>query len=416
MKTTSLGLMALTLVSPLGTYAHDGHAHGGQKEWVKQPYYVDTYVPENAELVIVKDLTIRVLNAPTHLKTHTHAWTTWDPSTPRWDLKPTHPACLKRCVLEVIPLTVTRTIPGATEPAGSTTEDPVASTTEAPVASTTEEPVASTTEEPVASTTEEPVASTTEEPVASTTEEPVASTTEEPPSEPTCTVKIKKNCALAGLTYQGFDAKDRANTGGGIFDAAYFNGNTKDLEYTGIADNINFEVHDEVLRFPGQGDQRLHLEALVFEGYFLAPDQGTYIFKVGHRIDDWGFIWTGDVALGSWGNDNYEAIGEYARSDRSPRSFPLQGGCPLAITVLYANSGSGDAINEIQVTKPDGTVLTDTSGLFVPRSCRKVGRNTVEDTVNDNVGGGIRGNNGNNNNVGVGIRGGRNQDSVSFTA
>lgn len=103
--------------------------------------------------------------------------------------------------------------------------------------------------------------------------------------------------------------------------------------------------------------------ALVFHGYFIASDAGTYSFDTPIGIDDEWFMWHGDTALSGWNRNNFDAHAIWEQSSSYKVTLPK--GYILPVTFLWANTGGPGHIN-LQVTLPSGTVKTDTTGLFTP--------------------------------------------------
>ncbi|KAL1889665.1 hypothetical protein Sste5346_008784 [Sporothrix stenoceras] len=108
--------------------------------------------------------------------------------------------------------------------------------------------------------------------------------------------------------------------------------------------------------------------ALLFQGFFVARQSGTYYLSTsGDYIDNYGYLWTGDVSYSTWSDSNaaFKASrtgdGYYGGST----SLSLNEGDAIPIAWLFANGG-GAAQSYFVVTSPDGTSTTDTTGFLVP--------------------------------------------------
>jgi hypothetical protein len=117
---------------------------------------------------------------------------------------------------------------------------------------------------------------------------------------------------------------------------------------------------------PGQSNSELcDVIGVVFQGFFVVPTTGSFTFAT-PRVDDMWYIWHGDTALSGWNGTNYDAAAKRSGASSS-YTMTLSKGYILPVTFLWTNNGGPGYIN-FQVTFPNGTIVTDTTGLFTPPS------------------------------------------------
>ena len=144
------------------------------------------------------------------------------------------------------------------------------------------------------------------------------------------------------------------------FDPSHFNSYGNSLITCGIAVNVDFDSagDDGYGTLPGQDSQtELTTIAVVFQGYFLAPQSGNYVFEA--NCDDFGYIWIQSAAFTDWADENYILGG--ATSVSLPVFF--QEGDSIPITILYANFG-GDASSRFTVILPDEMSVDGSTDYF----------------------------------------------------
>lgn len=105
------------------------------------------------------------------------------------------------------------------------------------------------------------------------------------------------------------------------------------------------------------------------QGYFIASEAGTYTFSSSSaNVDNWNYVWAGDVAYSAWDDSNVL----YAASRTGPGPYIngsgtviLDAGDAIPMTFLWANGG-GVGRSDVEITTPDGTTYTDSTGFFTP--------------------------------------------------
>lgn len=108
--------------------------------------------------------------------------------------------------------------------------------------------------------------------------------------------------------------------------------------------------------------------AILFQGAFRAQMPGNYTFETrGGVIQDWGYLWLGEAALGNaWDDSNttYQAkkVGT-APGVGGLVTLTLNSGDVVPFTYLWANGG-GSAASEVYLRIPSGRLLDDARGYF----------------------------------------------------
>ncbi|CAK7235793.1 hypothetical protein SCUCBS95973_009388 [Sporothrix curviconia] len=108
--------------------------------------------------------------------------------------------------------------------------------------------------------------------------------------------------------------------------------------------------------------------ALLFQGFFVARQTGTYtLSSSGDYIDNYGYLWTGDVAYSTWDDSNtaFQASRTGAGYYGGSVAVTLNEGDAIPIAWLWANGG-GVGQSWFVVSSPDGSSTTDTTGFLVP--------------------------------------------------
>ena len=150
-------------------------------------------------------------------------------------------------------------------------------------------------------------------------------------------------------------------------DPAQYNGNSS-FQIGGIAEDINFVSSfygDEI--FPGQTQTTNVAKpayAVVYQGYFLAPDTASYTLTSPESTDDFAYIWTGDKAKSTWSNTNYDAESQLNTYPGSI-TFPLTRGEEIPVTIVWVNAANAGGLNISISNSATGLTVNDTTGYFV---------------------------------------------------
>lgn len=113
-------------------------------------------------------------------------------------------------------------------------------------------------------------------------------------------------------------------------------------------------------RLPGQNTtypSDLSDIAVLMQGYFILPDDGTYSFSA--SFDDFGLLWLGQTAFDPWKTSSNGMV-----TIDGPGNRNLTKGTMLPMTALWANAG-GPGYFTLNVTLPNGTLLTNWSESLV---------------------------------------------------
>lgn len=148
---------------------------------------------------------------------------------------------------------------------------------------------------------------------------------------------------------------------------SYFRNNSNYLVTCGIANDIrifNSDIYSSINGYlPGQTILTdLEHIAVVFHGYFVAPEAGTYQFTA--NSDDWGYIWLGaSTAFTGWNEDNWVASDRAGGPTVTGFYNVTSAGELVPTTILYANAGQRCAC-DFSILFPDGSQTSDFAGLF----------------------------------------------------
>ncbi|KAI1810293.1 GLEYA domain-containing protein [Poronia punctata] len=194
-------------------------------------------------------------------------------------------------------------------------------------------------------------------------------------TETTATSTITENAEATtivsnGLVYRKYEHSYDANLVSSGYTSTAFKSLTPD--WTGVLTSLSFSSPN----WPS-GSQYLELQdhaaflatqsAILLQGFFLAPETGTYtLSSSADLIDNWGYLWTGDVAYAVWDDTNtaFQASRTGAGNFGGSTTVTLNAGDAIPITWLWANGG-GVAQSFFSVTTPSGSTTTDTTGFFV---------------------------------------------------
>lgn len=176
--------------------------------------------------------------------------------------------------------------------------------------------------------------------------------------------------ASNGVRYRKYEQPYNANLANSGYTSSYFKGKTPD--WTGILTSLSFATPN----WPS-GSLDLTLQdhaafpatqsALLLQGFFIAKETGTYtLSSAASSIDNWGYLWLGDVAYSAWSDANtaFKASRTGAGNVAGSTTVTLNAGDAIPLTWLWANGG-GVARSYFAVTSPSGVTTTDTTGYFV---------------------------------------------------
>lgn len=143
-------------------------------------------------------------------------------------------------------------------------------------------------------------------------------------------------------------------------------------DWTGHLETLSFsnwEGNNQVdLTLPDHASFPATQAAVLAQGFFIARETGTYtLSSSGAYVDNWGYLWIGDVAYSAWDDSNtaFKAVrvgaGPYTGGSTTVN---LTAGSATPLTWLWVNGG-GAAQSYFTVTSPSGVSTTDTTGYFV---------------------------------------------------
>lgn len=175
-----------------------------------------------------------------------------------------------------------------------------------------------------------------------------------------------------GLPYKKFASNFNAYLKDSGFNANYFKG--RSVDWTGTTKTLNYATPfwpsmdvDETLQLDQASAWDASQAALLFQGFFLAPQTGTYTFTVpSSGNDNFAELWVGSPAL-SWNDQNaaFKAIrGAESSSPDGVFSVTMNKGDATPFSYLWANGG-GAGRSAFSILLPDGSQPTDISNLFV---------------------------------------------------
>ena len=151
-----------------------------------------------------------------------------------------------------------------------------------------------------------------------------------------------------------FNASNKADS------VAFFNSNGNSLVSCGMSTTTNFGAGASST-LPGQtATMDLSHIAVVYHGYFQAPQTGQYYF--GANSYTFSYIWYGPNAQTAWSSSNFDS------DDSSATPMNLTAGEQLPMTLLYVNDGSGSGNAYFNARYPNGTYNNNLGGLlFAPK-------------------------------------------------
>ncbi|KAH7121649.1 GLEYA domain-containing protein [Dactylonectria macrodidyma] len=181
---------------------------------------------------------------------------------------------------------------------------------------------------------------------------------------------VATTIASNGIAYRKYTHSYNADTEGNGFTSSYFKGLTAEL--SGTIQSLDFSTPNwpsgsETLTLSDGNSFASGYSALLFNGFFIAKESGTYTISTSSDyIDNWGYLWTGDNAYSAWSdsNTNYQASRTEAGYIGGSTTLTLNKGDAIPLTWLWANGG-GVGRSHFQIKTPGGSTLTSTSGYFV---------------------------------------------------
>jgi hypothetical protein len=178
--------------------------------------------------------------------------------------------------------------------------------------------------------------------------------------------------ASNGVKYRAYTHTFNANVQNSGFTSPFFK--SQSPNFSGILPSLTFSTPN----WPN-GNTQLKLSdrptsfasdqsAILMQGFFIAQESGTYrVLTRSETIDNWGYLWVGDVAYSNWDDGNAAfkasrvASGPYISGETS---LKMSKGDAVPWTYLWANGG-GVGQNLVQIVSPSGKISTDHTGYFV---------------------------------------------------
>ncbi|KAJ1322876.1 GLEYA domain-containing protein [Microdochium nivale] len=181
---------------------------------------------------------------------------------------------------------------------------------------------------------------------------------------------VATSIAANGLVYKKFDHKFDGYSQNSGFGADFFHGKTP--EFTGVWNSLNFATPywpsmevDPTLQLDQANPFDTTQAALLFAGFFLAPQTGTYTFSVPADFNDnFAHLWTGSAAM-NWADSAtaFKAVRTSNTSKGGSTTVKLNAGDAMPFAYLWAN-GFGAARSALNIVFPDGSSPADSSQLF----------------------------------------------------
>lgn len=177
--------------------------------------------------------------------------------------------------------------------------------------------------------------------------------------------------ASNGISYRKYTSSFNANVASSGFTSSFFK--NKNPEFRGVLQSLTFSTPSWPTgsTFLTLADRTISFEssqsALLFNGFFIAKETGTYTFtSLGNAIDNWGYLWLGDVSYSDWNDDNaaFKASRTGAGNFGGSSSMTMSKGDVIPLMWLWENGGSV-AQSYLSITTPGGVTTTDPTGYFV---------------------------------------------------
>jgi hypothetical protein len=137
--------------------------------------------------------------------------------------------------------------------------------------------------------------------------------------------------------------------------------------YTGAVEDINFAVPASGIG-PVYGSSSFNstYTTFVYHAFLIPPQDGSYTFTF-QNVDDIAYLWQGSKAYSMWSESNHDVKAVF-RNTPGTNTMSLVAGTCYPVTILFANA-QGASVLDFTVTLPNGTAVTDTTGLLVQPSC-----------------------------------------------
>jgi hypothetical protein len=191
-------------------------------------------------------------------------------------------------------------------------------------------------------------------------------------------------CTASGLAYAAFSnpftvGATPANPYYLGFDPSYFRSlSSSSALFSGVATNINFDfVTGAGLLYESTSPRNLVQTAIIYTGYFMPPTSGIYTLsfpQTTSAIDDVAYMWMGTTAsTGTWSETNWNLRSTYTSPSQSGGvSGTFSAGQLYPIVILYANAPERAAL-QLNIRRPDGSIVTNTAGYFLQPVCGTLG-------------------------------------------
>lgn len=182
---------------------------------------------------------------------------------------------------------------------------------------------------------------------------------------------VATNFASNGLVYKKFPSSFSGYSSNAGFSSSAFKGLTPD--FSGVWSNLNFATPywpsmstPDTITLDQSAPFDVSQAALLFQGFFIAPQTGPYTFSVpAASNDNFAEFWTGNAAL-AWADSAaaFKAIRTADASSDGSTTVTMNAGDAMPITYLWANGG-GAGQSAFNIVFPDGSSPTDFSKLFL---------------------------------------------------
>ena len=150
-----------------------------------------------------------------------------------------------------------------------------------------------------------------------------------------------------------------------------YNNNPGNITIRGFLPNLNFETDGTInnYTFPGQsGPTTISPYAIVFQGFFIAPNTGNYNLTTDITTDDFCWIWTGTKAYKTWNINNFDALSIY-NAYSGIAQFAAAAGDLVPVTILWVNRGALGRLAINFYNFATSTRVTNTTGYFQQSAC-----------------------------------------------